>query len=78
MPHHAASSRRTVRSIVSGILQQPVLHQAIAADMIRELERIESAKGHAPVPPRGLMPGERCRLFSSGIGPVPGPVKISV
>jgi len=31
-PHYAANSRRTVRSIVSGILQQAVLHQAIAAN----------------------------------------------
>lgn len=63
-PHYAANSRRTVRSIVSGILQQAVLHQAIASNPVRELEPIESPKGHAPVQPRGLTPEERRRLFT--------------
>jgi len=63
VPRYAANSRRTVRSIVSGILQQAVLHQAIPTNPVRELERIESAKGHAPAKPRGLTPEERRRLL---------------
>ncbi len=63
-PHYSANSRRTVRSIVSGILQQAVLHQAIASNPVRELERIESPKGHAQAQPRGLTPEERRRLFT--------------
>jgi integrase len=63
-PHYAASSRRTVRSIVSGILQQAVLHQAIAANPVRELERIESPKGHAAAKPRGLTAEERRQLLA--------------
>jgi integrase len=63
-PRYAANSRRTVRSIVSGILQQAVLHQAIASNPVRELERIESPKGHTPAQPRGLTAEERRRLFT--------------
>ena len=63
-PHYAASSRRTVRSIVSGILQQAVLHQAIASNPVRELERIESPKGHSTAKPRGLTAEERRRLLA--------------
>ena len=62
-PHYAASSRRTVRSVVSGILQQAVLHRAIASDPVRELERIESPKGHGKAEPRGLTAEERRRLL---------------
>jgi integrase len=62
-PKYAANSRRTIRSVVSGILQQAVLHQAIPTNPIRELERIESVKGHAPAKPRGLTPDERRRLL---------------
>ena len=46
---YAANTRRTIRAIVAGVLQQAVLHQAIAANPVRELERIESPKG----PPYG-------------------------
>jgi len=49
---------------VAGILQQAVLHQAIASNPVRELERIESPKGHRKAPPRGLTPEERRRLFA--------------
>ncbi|MGD9525623.1 tyrosine-type recombinase/integrase [Pseudonocardia sp.] len=62
-PHYAASSRRTVRAIVSGVLQQAVLHQAIPSNPTRELERIESPKGHRAAPPRGLTAEERRRLL---------------
>lgn len=62
-PHYAASSRRTVRAIVSGVLQQAVLHKAIPSNPTRELERIESPKGHRSAPPRGLTADERRRLL---------------
>ncbi len=53
-----------MRSIISGILQQAVLHQAIASNPVRELERIESPKGHATAKPRGLTAEERRRLLA--------------
>ncbi|MDN5854451.1 MAG: tyrosine-type recombinase/integrase [Actinomycetia bacterium] len=62
-PRYAANSRRTIRTIVSGVLQQAVLHQAIASNPVRELERIESPKGHKKTPPRGLTAAERRRLL---------------
>ncbi|MGH3536308.1 MAG: tyrosine-type recombinase/integrase [Pseudonocardiaceae bacterium] len=61
---YAANTRRTIRAIVAGILQQAVLHQAITSNPVRELERIESPKGHRKAPPRGLTPEERRRLFA--------------
>lgn len=63
-PHYAASSRRTVRAVVSGVLQQAVLHKAIPSNPVRELERIESPKGHKKPLPRGLTADERRRLLA--------------
>jgi integrase len=63
-PQLAANTRRMVRAIVGGVMQQAVLHQAIAANPIRDLERIESAKGHKKAPPRGLTAEERRRLLA--------------
>ena len=63
-PRYAANTRRQIRAIVSGVLQQAVLHQAIATNPVRELERIESPKGHSTAPPRGLTPEERRRLLA--------------
>jgi hypothetical protein len=55
-----------VRAIVGGVMHQAVLHQAVAINPVRDLERIESAKGHKKAPPRGLtedpdppLPGSR-------------------
>ncbi|MGH3570135.1 MAG: tyrosine-type recombinase/integrase [Pseudonocardia sp.] len=62
-PRYSASTRPTIRSIVGGIMQQAVLHQAVASNPIRELERIESPKGHRKTPPRGLTAEERRRLL---------------
>ena len=62
-PLYAANTRRTHRAIVSGVLQLAVLHKAIAANPVRDLERIESPKGHRAAPPRGLTPEERRRLL---------------
>ena len=45
-PQLAANTRRMVRAIVGGIMQQAVLHQAVAVNPVRDLERIESPKGH--------------------------------
>lgn len=61
---YSANTRRTIRSIVAGILQQAVLHQALPSNPVRELERIESPKGHRKAPPRGLTPEERRRLLA--------------
>ena len=63
-PQLAANTRRMVRAIVGGILQQAVLHQAVAANPVRDLERIESPKGHKKAPPRGLTAEERQRLLA--------------
>jgi hypothetical protein len=63
-PAYAANTRRQIRAIVSGVLQQAVLHKAISTNPVRELERIESPKGHRTAPPRGLTPEERRRLLA--------------
>ncbi len=63
-PAHAANTRRMIRAIVGGIMQQAVLHQAVAANPVRDLERIESPKGHKKAPPRGLTAEERRRLLA--------------
>jgi hypothetical protein len=62
-PHYAASTRRGVRALVSGVLQQAVLYKAIGSNPVRDLERIESPKGHRPAEPRGLTAEERRRLL---------------
>jgi len=62
-PRYAANTRRTIRAIVAGVMQQAVLLQAVASNPIRELECIESPKGHPKAAPRGLTPEERRRLF---------------
>jgi len=63
-PHYAANTRRTIRAIATGVMQQAVLHQAIASNPVRELERIESPKGHRKAPPRGLTADERRELLA--------------
>ncbi|MDQ2709129.1 MAG: site-specific integrase [Actinomycetota bacterium] len=63
-PRYAANTRRTIRTIVSGVMQQAVLHKAIASNPVRELERIESPKGHRKAPPRGLTAEERRQLLA--------------
>ena len=63
-PALAANTRRMVRAIVGGVMQQAVLHQAVAVNPVRDLERIESPKGHKKAPPRGLTAEERRRLLA--------------
>jgi integrase len=63
-PQHAANTRRMIRAIVGGIMQQAVLHQAVASNPVRDLERIESPKGHRKPQPRGLTAEERRRLLA--------------
>ena len=63
-PQLAANTRRMVRAIVGGSMQQAVLHQAVAANPVRDLERIESPKGHRKAPSRGLTAEERRRLLA--------------
>jgi len=65
---YAANTRRTIRAIISGVLQQTVLqqtvlHRAIPSNPVRELERIESPKGQRSTTPHGLTTEERRRLF---------------
>lgn len=45
-PRLAANTRRMVRAIVGGVMQQAALHQAVAARPVRDLEGIQSTKGH--------------------------------
>ncbi|MFC5142045.1 tyrosine-type recombinase/integrase [Actinomycetospora rhizophila] len=60
---YAPSTRRTLRSIVSGVLQIGVLHEALPANPVRELDRIEQPKGLAKKKPRGLTVDERQALL---------------
>ncbi|NMO88204.1 phage integrase central domain-containing protein [Actinomycetospora sp. TBRC 11914] len=62
-PRYAANTRRKLRSIVSGVLQVAVLHEALASNPVRELERIEQPKGQRKAKPRGLTPEERRALL---------------
>lgn len=60
---YAPNTRRTLRAIVSGAMQQAVLHRAASANPVRELERIEEPKGKRKAQPRGLTIEERRRLL---------------
>jgi integrase len=62
-PRYSANSRRTIRSVVTGVMQQAVLHGALATNPVPELERIESPKGAKKAPPRGLTVEERRQLL---------------
>ena len=56
---YSASTRRTLRSIVGGVLQVAVLHDVLAGNPVRELDRIEQPKGQRKKQPRGLTLDER-------------------
>ncbi|MGH3776014.1 MAG: hypothetical protein ACRDRR_09830 [Pseudonocardiaceae bacterium] len=60
---YAANTRRTLRAIVTGTMQQAVLHRATPSNPVRELERIEEPKGKRKAQPRGLTIEERRRLL---------------
>jgi integrase len=60
---YAPNTRRTLRAIVSGAMQQAVLHRAAPGNPVRELERIEEPKGKRKAQPRGLTMEERRRLL---------------
>lgn len=62
-PRYAANTRRKLRSIVSGVLQVAVLHEALASNPVRELGRIEQPKGQRKARPRGLTLEERRGLL---------------
>ncbi|PVZ08248.1 tyrosine-type recombinase/integrase [Actinomycetospora cinnamomea] len=62
-PRYAPSTRRTLRSIVSGVLQVGVLHEALPTNPVRELDRIEQPRGQAKKKPRGLTIDERQALL---------------
>ncbi len=53
----SAETRRGVRTVVSGVLRQAVLHEALAANPLRELSRIRGK----PSKPRALTQEERRR-----------------
>ena len=53
----SAETRRGVRTVVSGVLRQAVVHEALAANPVRELGRIRGKPGK----PRALTPEERRR-----------------
>ncbi|MFZ0873240.1 MAG: site-specific integrase [Pseudonocardiaceae bacterium] len=53
----SAETRRGARTVVSGVLRQAVLHEALAANPVRELGRIRGK----PSKPRALTPEERHR-----------------
>ncbi len=61
---YAANTRRTIRTIVGGTLQQAVLHKVMLTNPVRELERIESPKKARKAPPRGLTADERRALLT--------------
>ncbi|MQA12800.1 MAG: tyrosine-type recombinase/integrase [Pseudonocardiaceae bacterium] len=61
---YAANTRRVLRAVVKGVLQQAVLHHAIASNPVPELEQIESPKGQAIARPRGLTLEERRRFLT--------------
>lgn len=70
---YAANTRRTLRAIVAGTMQQAVLHRAVPSNPVRELERIEEPKGKRKAQPRGLIIEERRRLLTWLDGTSDGP-----
>lgn len=62
-PRYAANTRRKLRSIVSGVMQVAVLHEAVAHNPVRDLDRIEQPKGQRKAAPRGLTACERRTLL---------------
>jgi hypothetical protein len=72
-PQLAADTRRMIRAIVGGVMQQAVPDQAVAANPVRDLE---SPKGHEKARPRGLAAEERagaCSPTSTPTRPPFGP-----
>ncbi len=63
-PRYAANTRRKLRSIVSGVHQVAVPHEAIASNPVRELDRIEQPKGQRRSRPRALILDERRGLLA--------------
>jgi integrase len=56
---YAANTRRTLRTIIAGTMQQAVLHKAAPSNPVRELERIGEQKGKPRAQPRALTIEER-------------------
>ncbi len=63
-PRYAANTRRKIRSILSGVLQQAVLAEAIPHNPVRDLDQIEESNGARKAKPRGLTAAERIRLLA--------------
>ena len=62
-PRYAANTRRKIRSITSGVLQQAVLAEALPHNPVRDLDRIEESNGSRKTKPRGLTAAERRRFL---------------
>jgi integrase len=57
----SAATLRTARTVVKGVMQVAVRHGAVAANPVREIDRIE---GGARKPARALTPAERADLLT--------------
>lgn len=62
-PRYSVNTRGGIRTVVSCSMRQAVLHEAVATDPVRELERIERPTGERKPGPRGLTAEERRRLL---------------
>ena len=60
---YSANTRRSVRTVVVGVMQQAVIHGAIDSNPAREIERIEQTRGKRKAGPRGLTVDERRALL---------------
>ncbi len=56
---YSANTRRSVRTVVVGVMRQAVIHGAIDSNPAREIERIEQTRGKRKAGPRGLTVDER-------------------
>ena len=59
---YSANTRRSVRTVVVGVMQQAVIHGAIDSNPAREIERIEQTRGKRRAGPRGLTVDEDTNL----------------
>ena len=61
---YSANTRRSVRTVVAGVLQVAVVHGAIDHNPVREIERIEQPRAKRRAGPRGLTDDERRNLLA--------------
>ena len=60
---YSANTRRSVRTVVVGVMQQAFIHGAFDSNPAREIERIEQTRGKRKAGPRGLSVDERRALL---------------